>query len=934
MAWTAKDFLDENIAGLTLIEDDIGQASTIDHLFFSKGMATTHGIENDIYDTESYYEEEKTTSSIFDDVDLSQVYVQILKHNYEKEEYEYTTVSDELPHFNMPWRNAITFLGRIVHDDGTVLYKGTIILQYDGTYHNVIVVKPYQVNFGMFNQEDPLSITYNALDPAPFVFEDLMDERADVFSFPTVLGVIPYNTWFELPFTWDPEPYGEEYLDAKTFSSFTKHQRMYLKPYIAMPAMPQYSDADYFKLKMRIQLHPDDEGEELILSDSVDGGTPIINWAPTQAFLDKIYDLSRSHNQVIRISLITEAVDDISKSYVDEDNDDNGHVPLGDIKVKEESVVVDNLLKSKNKLRYNINVYTEELTAPGAPSASYRSDITISHEEPIINPETQEVVNFKRYEKVVRVFSAYHNIAPLTLGQKRKTKVDFKGLEFKIQLGSKAGDYYLDVYSYSVDIEIDADTRDRYTSTGTTQPIIVRGERIIDPEEMLKHHNLRKATMLKNLDRFGVLYGPHMGSNVIQFTGYDQLSHAPFPFHAIDFDSEVIHIHTHRNNLYVFTNNGLYILHDGFGPLDMKKTFAYANIGLNHSDKNTVVSFGNEVFYISKGVGYSIRTNVNVESQDDVYVQPVTHPIGDLLKNPAAHVKKRLEEGYGKILDVENSIKTHYYVKPLSNELYIFATYYVENENDEEAIMVTYIFDRDYRRWRTYDTIAGMQPVIDLNSGYAKGFDLVMKNHYKDKAHTTYASYLQRLPDNDLQQYISDVSVVKKEQNNVVYDLFEREDKPDIYKINPISAMIDSGSLGLNPMHTKKIRRIMTNFMDLRGDHLRIYVVPHVDNNDYQNRISVEIALGESEEYTPNYIQNLKDLDLEYSGILPMITPQNVKQEGFRLSIGTMQSTKKLSMLTQMNAKGKLPGFRIYLFANDQFKIGDYGIVYRQQKAR
>ena len=932
MAWTAKDFLDENIIGLELPET-VGNASTIDHLFFSKGMSTTEGIIKNIYDTESYYKDEKTTSFYFEgvDFDTDDVYIQILKHNYEKDEYEYTTVADELPYFNMPWRNAITFLGRIIVNE-EVKYKGAIILQFDGEYHNVVVVKPYQVNFGTFNQQDPLSITYNALDPAPFVFEDLVDERGDVFSFPTVLGVIPYNVWFEIPFSWDPEPHGEEYLDAKTFSSFNKHQRMYLKPYIAIPVMPQYSDLDYFKLKMRLQLHANDEGKELLLSEEVDHeGNPIIDWVPTKDFLNKIYDLSRSHNQVLRISLITEAVTGVSATYVDDSNVDNMYVDIGNVVVKEEETVMNNLLDTQHSLRYNINVYTEVFTQT-AISTSYNTEVTITHEEPIINPETLKIVDYRRHSKTIRIFINAPVVFQLPIGETYKRKVDFEGLEFEVAIGTKAGEHYLDIYGYNVDIEIDSIVRDRHTSTGTTQPIIVRGEKLIDPEEMLKHHNLRKATMFKNLDRYGILYGPHMGSNVIQFLGYDQLEHAPYPFHAVDFDSEVVHIHTHRNNIYVFTQSGLYILHDGFGPLDMKKTFAYANIGLDHSEKNTVVSFGNEVFYISRGVGYSIRTNINVESQDDVYVQPVTQPIGDLLKNPASHVKKRLEEGYGKILDVENSIKTHYYVKPLSSELYIFATYYIENVNDKEALMVTYIFDKDYRRWKTYDTIVGMQPIADLTSGYAKGFDLIMKNHYGDGAYTTYASYLQRLPENSLNHVISDISVVKRLEEGIKYELFKRENKPDLYQINPISIMVDTGSLSLNAMHTKKIRRIMTTFMDLQGDSLKMYMVPYLDNKDYQNRIGVEVAVGEADEYLPDYIENVNDLT--YSTIMPIITPRNLKQEGFRLSIGTMQSTKKLSLLTQMNARGKLPGFRIYLFATDQFKIGDYGIVYRQQKAR
>ena len=916
---TPQEFFEEEIIAIQTLEPDVIKEDDIRHLFMRKNMHGDNNVSLAIYDTHGFYKETKEVTDLFSvDFDTDEVYLEILKHHYEKKDYEYTVVSEELPYINMPWRNGISFIGRVIVN-GEVKYKGTITLQYDGTRHYVIIVKPWQVNYATFSQEDPLSLAYNALDPAPFVFEDLISGPAEAFSYPTVLGVIPYNIPFEMP---HPGPQAKH---ARTFSSFDKYQYMFLRPYFAIPKMPQLGEINpqLFSLRLNIRTHRDTEGENFLLSTVLTtpsqgdpGGDPIIDWQDPDllAFLFKVYDLTNSHNQVIRVSLVTEAIDNETI-----ESSDITKVPI-DLSTMIQNIteVLQNLQGKEEPLEYIIDV-TTSTTSPTSSNElfEYRSDIRIKRTEPITDLETGEVEEYRVLETTnTKVWSSTDQSAQI------QAVTRFEGMDFITNLGWKAGTIY-DVENYRVTVTVDAELKLRHVSTGTTQPIMVRGERLIDPNEMLKNHRLKEATMIKNLDRFALLYGPHMGSNFLQFLAYDQMDHAPFPFGVINFDSEIVHIHNHRNNLYVFTTGGLYILHDGFTPIDMKKTFAYANINLDHSEKNTVVSFGNEVFYISRGVGYSIRTNVNVESQDDVYVQPVTQPIGELLRNPAPHIKLRLEEGYGRVIDAHDDLRVSYYTKASNSELYIFATYYV----GDESIMVSYIFNKDHRRWTMYDTLAGAQPIVDIVSSQSKGFDLVLKNHL-EHPYTTYASYIQMLPKNFADSFIGDIRIsTLNEDNELSYALTDK-----YYALAPLSIMVDTGALSFNPMHTKKVKRILTTLLDMKGDSINMFIVPHIDYKDYQYKLDVEVAVGESDEYKPDYIEQVNELG--YSPMLPIISPKSVQQQGFRLSIANLETTRKLSLLTQMNARGKLPGFRFYVFANDQFKIGDYGIVYRQQKAR
>lgn len=895
---------------------------SVKHLLFRKNMREQQNIDLVFYDTESFYLDQKTPTDLISYTESDEVYVEILKHEYSNQEYEYEVISQDIPNYNMFWRNGIAFLGRVIVNED-VAYKGLIILQYDGTRHSFLLQKPKEVNFGTFSQEDPTSLSYNALDPAPFVFEDLVGDEASAFTYPTVIGVIPYNIFFNFRSTGNISSF------AKTFSSFDKNQQMFLRPYMAIPKMPFVnlsSDNRLFRLSLERLMFPNDTPERYVLATAVDTeGLPIIDWESQalQNFLFKIYDLTESHNQVIRLRLVTEVLEDV-EFEVSEGQFSN--VPITDDDIYDLPEVLTNMQNTTesedNELQYEITVNTD-ISNDGS---TFTSVINITRNSYYITLDGNRVNDV---QSKTDTYTFYNSDQRATI----QRIVKFEGIDFPVNLANKSGDSY-NVISYPdvVLVNITAGQHIRNVSTGTTQPIIVRGERTIDPNEMLKLHNLKNATYLTGYDRYLLLYGPYTGSNVLQFLEYDQPDYAPYPFGAIDFDYEIVHIHVHRGNIYVFTTNGLWILHSIIDYLNLQKTFAYANLDLDPSEKATVRSFGNEVFFMHQERGYVIRTNVNVISQDDVYVMPVTGPVNNILSNPNHYVKQRLEEGYKEVIDTFEDLKVTYYAKALNSNMYLYATYFIRDEVtdgifNKKSIMLTFIYNKDSKRWTMYDTINAGYPLLDFTSGYAKGFDLLFIND-DFFPYTTYGSYLNYLPNNIENRVIGDLQSVRngafiQQTNNTIIPSYE---------INDISGMLDTGALSFNSQHTKKVRRIQTTFLDIKGAGFDFYVVPYVDYLDYQNRIDVDVFTDENNDYQRDYIGFKNELGV--SSILPIVTAQNMNQKGYRVSVNKMQTSKKLSLLTQLNMKGKLPGFRLYTFMNDKMKIGDYGIVYRQQKAR
>lgn len=916
-----SDVIDTGIATMNTIsvEND-----TIRHLVFRKNMFEYQEIEREIYDSESYYfdDEEERATPLLDINENDEVFIQVLKHDYVKDEYDFEVFSYDIPHYNMFWRNAISFLGRVIVN-GEIQYKGLIVLQFDGKRHNVILQKPKEVNFGTFSQEDPTSLSYNALDPTPFVFEDLIGDAADAFRYPTILGVVPYNMFFSFRGTGNARNF------AKTFSSFDKNQLMFLRPYFAIPKLTEVNflaEQRIFRITLERLMFPEDTPDRYVLATSVfTDGQPNIDWEANSLrdFLYQIYDLSNTHNQVIRYRLITEILENPT---IEVEGGQAGNVPIATSDLINLPEILNNMevnaIDSDNNLVYFINVNSRELD-----NGNYDATIKISRTKSFT-----DISGVKRTE--VNSIEDNHFWSANDQREVIQRIVNFEGINFPVNLttGKTNGVYDLITYINQVVVVISVDLVDgkhiRHVSTGTSQPILVRGESLIDPNEMLKKHNLKNATYLTGYDRFLLLYGPYTGSNVLQFLEYDQIDYAPFPFGAIDFDYEITHIHVHRGNIYVFTTGGLWILHSILDYLNLQKTMAYANLNLDPSEKRTVQSFGNEVFYIHNNRGYVIRTNVNVESQDDVYVMPVTTPIDNILKDPNHYIKQRLQEGYGRIIDAYEDLKVNYYVKALNNEIYIHATYYVKDiYQRKESIMVVYIYDRDSRRWKTYDTIRGGYPVEDFISGNAKGFDLLLIND-NEQPYTTYSSYLNFLPRNDENIVIGDIQSVRDRE----FIQNPRELSIPTYQTDKISIMLDSGALAFNSMHTKKIRRIQNTFLDVKGDGFNFYIIPYADYLNYQNRMNVNVSTDVNNEYVSEFVEN--SIDIGVSTILPVMTSRNFDQEGFRVSLKDIQSTKKFTLLTQLNMKGKLPGFKMFLFVDDKMKIGDYGIVYRQQKAR
>ena len=167
----------------SLVIDTMPEADYSTVEYFQKKVSTLNNVVTDIYDTKSYFDTIKVKTDLIS-VDDQDVIVQMLVHEYESQEYEYVQKARQIPHVNMSWRNAITFFGRII-DDGILLYKGMITLQYDGTEHYILIQRAHEVNMATFTYGVAETFAFNALDDDPYIYEDYYGADASAFLRPS-----------------------------------------------------------------------------------------------------------------------------------------------------------------------------------------------------------------------------------------------------------------------------------------------------------------------------------------------------------------------------------------------------------------------------------------------------------------------------------------------------------------------------------------------------------------------------------------------------------------------------------------------------------------------------------------------------------------------------------------------------------------------------
>ena len=855
-------------------------------VYFKQKVSTNVTVNSTIYTSKSFFEETPTEA----DLDLSgeDVTIQFLVHDYETQEYEFTQKSKEVPNANMPWRNAISFFGRIIEND-TVRYKGLITLQYgrlsaeDNLEMFILVQEPYEVNLATFNNEDPYSIAYNALDDDPYIFIDYTGTDASAWVRPTLLGMVIYK---------------RTKTGLKVATKVNQSGEYYVKPYWALPNV---TATGFLGCSLRLLI----DNEPVLLDTDEDGWTSILTSGNSfvTGIAGKLEDEFKFHNSngkpivaELRTEIYNETITRTTASgsfaFCTTDlNYDKSAMENAD-EVKEFTVAI--------ALFNNVSL-------SGATMFQDRIKITLT--DTTTGDSFEQMFYGTTEEDSTHLTFANGQDLDIVLGKYTYT--------LSIVDNSLINDNDVREEVWSTDIE-----HEIWLSRVSSHPLIVQEEELIDSQDLLSEHNVWNATQIAILDRFLILYGEDMGSHSLQFLEFDTTDFAPFPYGQIVFDAEIRHVHAHQGVLYIFCTDGLWLLHSGLSYKEMIKTFAYSGVNLTQAEKKSVVSYGNEVFFMHNNKGYVVRTNQYIQSKEDIYVMEMTQAVNYILGSPNKFVQERLQNSYEIVVDDTSTLSVNYFSKVVNSELHIIASYHIKDPID--VLMVTLIYDKDTKSWRVYDTVAGSFPLYTVNSANMKGYDLILANRYDD-GFITYGTYLYELPNADeIGQRLGDA-------RSVVYlnDTWELADA-DAQVSNaliPIQTMLDSGSLDLSSLNKKRVRQYMFKFSNPNAVEFIYRVIPFMDGIPYSNAVSVDALIDEYGNVIESLLQ-IEDVDELERTEVKFITFNELG--GTSLIETKFTTLSKFEVRLNTNLVGYSPGFQLYIPAKDTFHLNQYGIRYRQ----
>lgn len=224
--------------------------------------------------------------------------------------------------------------------------------------------------------------------------------------------------------------------------------------------------------------------------------------------------------------------------------------------------------------------------------------------------------------------------------------------------------------------------------------------RTLDATDVYKNVNLSKATRISYFNRQLILYGPWLGSNSLQFSGFEELWYYPFPYYNIpDFTHEILHVHRHKNMLVVFTKFNIVSLSLGILAPELRIQIMYEQLTTTPGEVRSILSVGNDVFFMSNNEGYILLPSEFIDDPSRIKVYPLTKPVSKMMVNPKEYLANRLD-------DHLKNISVSYFSYTEGTMVNIVGAYDILKSDDTQVeYNIVYRYDIVRRIWSIYDFV-------------------------------------------------------------------------------------------------------------------------------------------------------------------------------------------------------------------------------------
>ena len=513
---------------------------------------------------------------------------------------------------------------------------------------------------------------------------------------------------------------------------------------------------------------------------------------------------------------------------------------------------------------------------------------------------------------------------------------------FKDNLSEFRGEVYMKVTLSRVTIEAgefkESDFELDFMGRVNTVQISIRNNEVL--ETAYQHgQDLHACRGITFYEGHVVLYDSPKAPNVIYMSDAGgNLTYFPFRRALDQFASNIVHVEPVKQGLMVFTTSDIYLAYevvDENEQVFFQADIVYSNLSIAPHHRNTVRGVGRDVIFMAENSVVTLRPNPYVNDVRDMFLQDLSRDIQDILENPTPYITRRLMfyGTSGDIFTVDWKPTIEYYAVVRNEKVHFYMS--IDLPIDQPMMFVLN-YDREYRRWTTYDTRACSFPVHHALFDPNEGVHMLMRNDRTIQRGTTLVlnEGLNLWDFDDGFGRYFDTKPLKIVDGEFIYATALKEEDFNHIK-QPIHIYINTGFMNTNP-HLNK--RFYKSYLELRNiDAIEVPMTIEFNVDGRVRQTSNELRINHIQDpASPNYGQ-ITDEFVQVYDFEPFAIAANTFMEGgtsfqtWQISMHRFGPLNKLRINFGISGRGRNPNLEFALKVTGKLEIYGFGVVYKEQ---
>lgn len=419
------------------------------------------------------------------------------------------------------------------------------------------------------------------------------------------------------------------------------------------------------------------------------------------------------------------------------------------------------------------------------------------------------------------------------------------------------------------------------------------------------------------------IYGLKDASDTLFFSAVDDPGYFPYPNNLMVFDNEVLAVHNYLDNLIVVTVDSIWLVTAGTTINMSTQKKIMANVHLSEIDAINLVVLKDEIFFKAGNDFYVLKPNKYTSDATDLknyinstaisrfslnFEEELTSILNKLYVNKIKAEITHFDFGDVYSIVKDNEVHYIYYVQPkLKNDSNTIISY--------GYLAVHLIYNTIVRSWRLYVKKVGT---------YGQTPYL-----YKIKELNAYCEFLKTYRNTDNPGFI-----ITQEDTSTVSDLVEGLITPhqefDNYQY------LDTGTLALDDVNTKRFREVQLNLLNLENNTIRFYADFLLDGQERVSTTRYEtqhITDRDDPDFGQIYVTPIEATNVDLMGI-STLAEDITEADYWALDLSRFPDLSVVTVRLQLQGRGRRGQLQLLNDSLKKYELSDINWVYRTMSAR